>query len=167
MRQDHRTALIAVALLVSMSSKKLAAQFPATVAVGSRVRVWLPEPHRQNDGPAHRQLLRGTVLGISPDTLQLTIPGTAGSIAVPRMTIRRMQVSRGSSRLASAFQKAAAGAAGGAAQWALMNDPRRRGGPNYPTDWRAAGVGASWGAGIGAVVGLVFPHEQWRRVRLR
>ena len=58
-------------------------------------------------------------------------------------------------------------AIGGAIGFAVMNDPRRSGGPHYRTDWRAAGVGASWGAGIGAVVGFIFPHEQWRGVRLR
>ena len=46
-----------------------------------------------------------------------------------------------------------------------MNDPRRSGGPAYRTDWRAAGVGASWGAGIGALTGMLFPHERWGRVR--
>jgi hypothetical protein len=55
---------------------------------------------------------------------------------------------------------------GGAVTWALMNDPRRRGGPHYRTDWQAAGVGASWGAGIGALTGVLFPHERWHRVRL-
>jgi hypothetical protein len=43
-------------------------------------------------------------------------------------------------------------------------DPRRSGGPHYRTDWRAAGVGAAWGAGIGAVVGFALPYERWHRV---
>ena len=32
------------------------------------------------------------------------------------------------------------------------------------TDWRAAGVGAAWGAGIAGTIGLIFPYERWRRV---
>ena len=135
---------------------------------GVRVRVWVPEPYRQMEGPARRQLLRGTVETVGPDTLRLSIPGTVGTVAVPRAVIRGLQVSRGRpSPATSAIERAVGGALGGAVSWALLNDPRRRGGPHYRTDWRAAGVGASWGAGIGAVTGLLFPHEQWRRVRLR
>jgi len=37
---------------------------------------------------------------------------------------------------------------GGAILFGLLNDPRRTGGPHYRTDWRAAGVGAAWGAGM-------------------
>jgi len=62
------------------------------------------------------------------------------------------------------IQRAAGGAIAGAVAFGLLNDPRRRGGPHYRTDWRAAGVGAEWGAGIGAVVGLIWPFEQWHRV---
>jgi hypothetical protein len=144
----------------------LPAQFPADVRVGARVRLWLPEPHRQAEGPARRQLLRGTVEGIAADTLQLAVPGAVGAIAVPRASVRRLEVSRGVSRPATAAERAVGGAIGGAVTWALMNDPRRSGGPHYRTDWRAAGVGGAWGAGIGALSGILFPHEWWRRVRL-
>jgi uncharacterized membrane protein len=47
---------------------------------------------------------------------------------------------------------------------ALLNDPHRSGGPNYRTDWRAAGVGAVSGGIAGALVGLLLPFEQWHRV---
>jgi hypothetical protein len=114
-----------------------------------------------------RQLLRGTIEGFTADTLRLSIPGAAGATAIPRSSVRRLEVSRGVSRPVSAVERAVGGAIGGAIFWALMNDPRRSGGPHYRTDWRAAGVGASWGAGIGALTGLLFPHEHWRRVRLR
>ena len=144
------------------------AQFPSEVKPGARVRVWLPEPYRQEDGPARRQLLRGTVETVTPDTLRLSIPGTATLLAIPRSSVRRLQLSRGEpSRPASAIERAIGGALGGAISFAAMNDPRRSGGPHYRTDWRAAGVGAAWGAGFGEVVGFVFPHEQWRGVRLR
>ena len=142
------------------------AQFPDDVRVGTRVRLWLPEPYRQADGPARRQVLRGTVEGIAADTLQLTIPGAAGAIPIPRTSVRRFEVSRGRSRATSAVERAVGGAVGGAVSWALMNDPQRSGGPHYRTDWQAAGVGAAWGAGIGALTGILFPHERWRRVRL-
>jgi hypothetical protein len=140
------------------------AQFPAEVRPETRVRVWVPEPTRQEEGPHRRQLLRGTVESVDAGTLRLRVPGTAGSVAVPRASVRRLDVSRGVSRGASMVERAVGGAIGGAIGFALLNDPRRSGGPHYRTDWRAAGVGAAWGAGIGAVVGLAFPHERWRRV---
>jgi hypothetical protein len=143
------------------------AQFPAGVNVGTRIRVWVPEPMRQMEGPTRRQLLRGTISALTPDSLRLSVPGTVGGLVIPRGSVRRLEVSRGVSRPASAFERAVGGAIGGAVTWAAMNDPRRRGGPHYRTDWRAAGVGASWGAGFGALVGFVFPSERWHRVRMR
>lgn len=160
-------AAIAISLVGSVPTV-LHAQFPGEVRPGARVRVWLPEPYRQEEGPARRQLLRGTVETVTADTLRLSIPGTAGSLAIPRSAVRRLQLSQGEpSRPATAIERAIGGALGGAISFAAMNDPRRSGGPHYRTDWRAAGVGASWGAGIGAVLGFIFPHEQWRGVRLR
>jgi hypothetical protein len=61
-------------------------------------------------------------------------------------------------------ERAVGGAIGGAITFALLNDPHRSNSPHYRTDWRAAGVGAAWGGGIGAAIGLIFPYEQWRRV---
>jgi hypothetical protein len=88
-------------------------------------------------------------------------------LVIPRGSVRRLEVSRGVSRPASAFERAVGGAIGGAVTWAAMNDRRRGGGPHYRTDWLAACVGASWGAGFGALVGFVFPSERWHRVRMR
>lgn len=140
------------------------AQFPAEVRPGIRARVWVPEPTRQEEGPDRKQLLRGTVQSVDAGTLRLRIPGTVGLLAIPRESVRRLDVSRGVSRGTSMVERAVGGAIGGAILFALLNDPDRSGGPSYRTDWRAAGVGAAWGAGIGAVIGLTFPHERWRRV---
>ena len=155
------------ALMLAALPAAARAQFTPDVVPGTRVRVWLPEQHSQAEGHWRRQLLRGTVETIAGDTLRLTVPGTTGAITVPRASMHRLDVSRGwPSRAESAFHRAPGGAVGGAILWALMNDPRRRGGPHYRTDWRAAGVGAAWGAGISAAFGFIFPYEQWRRVRL-
>ena len=140
------------------------AQFPAEVRPGTRVRVWIPEMPRQEEGPNRRQLLRGTVESVDGGSLRLRIPGAASSLAIPRASVRRLDLSQGVSRGASMVERAVGGAIGGAISFALLNDPRRRGGPHYRTDWRAAGVGAAWGGGIGAVIGLAFPHERWHRV---
>src|SRR5687768_17525227 len=83
------------------------AQFPDAVAVGTRVRISLPEAHRQSEGPWNRQHLRGSVQAIDGDTLRISIPGAFGAIPVPRSSMRRLEVSRGSSPVASAFDRAA------------------------------------------------------------
>ena len=155
--------LIVIGFLLAAPRLALA-QFPAEVQPGTRVRVWIPEPTRQNEGPYRRQLLRGNVESVEGSTLRLRIPGGASSLAIPRASVRRLDISRGVNRGESMIERAAGGAIGGAITYALMNDPRRRGGPHYKRDWRAAGVGAAWGAGIGAVIGLILPHESWRRV---
>ena len=158
-----KTRILIVAGLVSTSPGLANAQFPAEVQPGTRVRVWIPETSRQEEQPDHRQLLRGTVESVEGGILRLSVPGSAGSLAIPRNSVRRLDVSRGVSEGASMIQRAAGGAIAGAVAFGLLNDPRRRGGPHYRTDWRAAGVGAEWGAGIGAVVGLIWPFEQWHR----
>jgi hypothetical protein len=140
------------------------AQFPTDVQPGTRVRVWIPETTRQEQAPDRRQLLRGTVESVDGGILRLKVPGVAGSLAIPRTAVRRLDVSQGVSRGASMVERAVGGAIGGAISYALLNDPRRHGGPHYRTDWRAAGVGAAWGGGIGAVIGLTWPYERWRRV---
>lgn len=157
------TRLLMVIGLLLAAPRLAIAQFPTEVRPGTRVRVWIPEPSRQEEGPYRRQLLRGTVESVD-GTLRLRVPGTTGSLAIPRAAVRRLDVSRGVSRGASAVERAVGGAIGGAITYALLNDPRRRGGPHYRTDWRAAGVGAAWGGGIGAVIGFAFPHERWHRV---
>ena len=155
--------LILIALFLA-APRVAAAQFPDEVRPGMRVRVWLPEARRQQQGPQRRQLVRGTVESTDGSVLRLNVSGAAGALSIPRASIIRMDVSRGVNPIASAFENAAGGAIGGAITFALMNDPRRTGGPHYNRDWRAAGVGAAWGASIGGVLGLIFPHEQWRRV---
>ena len=154
---------IAVGLL-AMIPQLGVAQFPAEVHSGARVRVWLPEPALQEEGPMRKQLLRGTVQSVDMSMLNLSVPGTMGSLAIPRSAVRRLDVSRGVSRPASMVERAVAGAIGTAVLMALLNDPNRSNQPHYRTDWQAAGVGAAWGGGVGAVIGLLFPYEQWRRV---
>src|SRR5687767_12488659 len=126
---------------VATSPDALHAQFPTDVPAGARVRVWLPEPYPQVEGPVRRQLLRGSVESVAPDTLRLSVPGAFGVLSIPRGSVRRLEISHGVSRPASALERAVAGAIGGAIFYALMNDPNRSGGPHYRTDWRAAGVG--------------------------
>jgi hypothetical protein len=143
------------------------AQFPERVRPGVRVRVWLPESQQQENGPWRRQLLRATVNEVRSDSLRLVVPGTVGGLSVARADIRRLDVSRGTSRWASAIERAIGFAIAGAITAAIENDPGSSEWPHYNRDWRAAEEGAKWGAAIGAIVGFVFPTERWRRVRLR
>jgi len=149
---------------ITVLSSAAGAQFPDDVRAGTRVRVWIPEATRQAEGPNKRQLLRGEVDAVTAETLRLRIPGSSGAIAVPRTAIRRLDVSRGVSRGASMFERAVGVAIGSAITFAMMNDPGNSSGPNYRTDWEAAGVGAAWGAGVGGVIGLIWPYERWRKV---
>ena len=152
---------------LALGASPAVAQFPSQLQTGTRVRVWVPEEYRQDgDNPWRRQLLRGTLSGVDADALRLTIPGAEGSLTIPRNAIRRIDVSKGQSRVASAFERAIGGAIVGAIGTALENDPNSTEWPHYNRDWRAAEEGAKWGAVFGAAVGFIFPTERWRRVRL-
>jgi hypothetical protein len=163
-----RKLFLLLLTLVSAAAPAAAqATFSPRVQPGVRVRVWLPEAQRQQDTPWQRQLLRATVVGVGADSLTLSVPGSSGSLDVARADMRRLEVSLGTSRVASAFERAVGFAIAGAISTALDNDPAGTRWPNYRRDWRAAEEGAKWGAAIGAVVGFVLPTERWRRVRLR
>lgn len=153
-----------VASLLVVPQLGIAQSFPEDVRPGARVRVWLPEPVRQEQAPERRQLLRGNVESVDRGLMRLSVPGSMGSLTIPRSAVRRLDVSRGVSRTASVAERAVGGAVSGAILFGLLNDPRRTGGPHYRTDWRAAGVGAAWGGGIGALIGFAFPFERWERV---
>src|SRR3954470_2822047 len=112
-----------VTAVLALSPALASAQFPARVQPGVRVRVWLPEGQQQQNGPWHRQLLRATVSDVTTDTLRLIVPGTLGVLSVPRAGMRRLDVSLGTSRPASAFERAAALAISGAIWAAIENDP--------------------------------------------
>jgi hypothetical protein len=158
-----------LALIFTLAAAPSMAQgtFSPRVQPGVRVRVWLPEAQRQQDTPWQRQLLRATVVGVGADSLTLRVPGSSGSLVVARADMRRLEVSLGTSRVASAFERAIGFAIAGAISTALDNDPAGTRWPHYSRDWRAAEEGAKWGAAIGAVMGFVLPTERWRRVLLR
>ena len=161
-----RPPLRALAFL-SLVPAIAAAQFPERVQTGVRVRVWIPEPYMQRNGPWKRQLLRGTVSAVENDLLHVTIPGADGTLAIPRASIRRLEVSRGApSRAISAFERAVTLGLFSALWTAIYNDPDDDDWRSYDTDWRAAGHGAIVGAASGAVIGFLIPTERWRRVRL-
>lgn len=158
--------LMAALVLVSSVTGALA-QVDARLQPGTRVRVWLPEAPRQSQGPWHRQLLRGNLSELSADSLWLAVPGAGGRLALARTEVRRIDVSRGTSRLASALERAFALGVTFAIATALDNDPQGKDWPHYRSDWRAAQQGAWRGAAAGAVIGFVIPTERWRKISLR
>jgi hypothetical protein len=151
--------LLFAASLVLATARPLAAQFPTDVAVGSRVRVVLPDSVRQQWGPSV-QWLRGDVAALSTDTLYLQLQGAAAPVPIRRATIRRIDRSLG---VPSRAESALRGAFMGAFWIALFSVVDQRG-ERIEED---LAQGAAIGAGIGFVFGAIFPTERWRRVRLR
>jgi hypothetical protein len=150
--------LLVVASLLLAAARPVAAQFPTDVAVGSRVRVMLPDSVRQAWGP-RVQWVHGGVEALATDTLYLRVHATASPLAVPRASIKRMERSVGvPPRIESAMRGALAGAF-----WLGMIS--LVGESSFWND-EIAGVVAG-GAAIGFAFGAIFPTERWRRVRLR
>lgn len=156
------------AVLALIHAGELAAQSTSglPVALGSRVRVSVPDSARQEAFTPRIQMIRGEVVGVTTDTLSLEVAGVGSVLAVPRSSIRRLDVSRGvPGRPASA----AAGALGGALLGAFYGFASRQLGVE---EWEGNSVGQSLalGAAIGAagglIVGALSPIERWRRVAL-
>jgi hypothetical protein len=159
--------LLFAASLALAAARPLPAQFPTDISVGSRVRVVLPDSVRQSSGPWRQQWLRGDVAALAGDTLYLRLQGTAAPVPIRRPAIRRIDRSLGvPTPLESALQGAVGWALPGAALGFATGwpDVRRDNGRN---NGDAALRGAAWGAGIGFILGAIFPTERWRRVRLR
>jgi hypothetical protein len=156
------------AFSVALIARPLAAQFPPDVAVGTRVRVVLPDAHRQSWGWPREQWVRGEVATLAADTLYLRVPGTESSVAIRRTTIKRIERSLG---VPTPAESAVRGAVG----WALMGAvlglatgwPDWDGGRNERRAGDRAALGAATGAAAGFILGAIFPTERWRRVRLR
>ena len=161
-----RTLVVALSIAFATAGHPLAAQFPSDVAVGTRVRVFLPDSLRQTWGP-RGQWLRGEVAAAAADTLYLRMQGTAGAVPIRRAAIERLDRSLGvPNRAESALRGVVATAGWFGFYWAAIRQVDR----GLQT-WRAFGddlaEGAAIGAGAGFVLGAIFPTERWRRIRLR
>jgi hypothetical protein len=154
------------ALAFALVGRPLAAQFPPDVAVGTRVRVVLPDSLRQTWGP-REQWLRGEVTALTADTLYVRLQGAAAPVPIRRTAIKRIDRSLG---VPSRPESAVRGAVGWAFWGAIYLATARKVADDDRT-WRRFGddlaEGAAIGAGVGFVLGAIFPSERWRRVRLR
>jgi hypothetical protein len=156
------------ALSIALIGRPLAAQFPPDVAVGTRVRVVLPDTRRQAWGWPREQWVRGEVSALATDTLYLRVPGTESPVPIRRAMIKRIERSLG---VPTPAESAIRGAVG----WALMGAvlgfatgwPDWDGGRNERSAGDRAALGAATGAAAGFILGAIFPTERWRRLRLR
>lgn len=158
--------LLLAASLAFAVARPIAAQFPTDVAVGSRVRVVVPDSLRQASGPWRQQWLRGDVAALAGDTLYLQLQGAAAPVPIRRAAIRRIDRSLGMPTPAESALRSAVGWAflgavlGLTTGWPEGNLSSRSRGD-------AAALGAAVAGGIGFVLGALFPSERWRRVRFR
>jgi hypothetical protein len=135
--------------------------------VGARVRVTLPDPEPRRFGvrePEH--WLVGELVALTPDTFSIRPHPVLTPIAVPRTAVRRLEISRGAP---SRWRSAAAGAVSGAfvgLLWGhVLYDAGLRG-PRFDSEARARLSGTVFGSIGFAMLGALFPGEQWRHVSL-
>ena len=161
-----RRPLLYYTLLFIVLATPANAQYPPEVAVGSRVRLVVPDSLRQRPLAPRQQIVFGTIGAIGGDTLYLTVPNTSGTLGVPRSSVRQLSISRGvPSRFESALRHAIPGAIAGALTF--YAEHRWGDGETFDSDGEAALIVGGIGFGIGAIVGAVSPSERWRRIRLR
>ena len=132
---------------------------------GERIRIRLSEQPRAIEGAAQPQILRGSLVALTADTLLLRIHPEAGITAVARAGIERLDISRGvRSRLESAAVNGATFALFGSVERVLAATVVSE---RYDdeTTWESALIGAAGGALIGVTMGALFPQERWKRLR--
>jgi hypothetical protein len=132
---------------------------------GQRVRVRLVEQPQEIEGAAHRQLLRGTLVRVTTDSLLLQLHPASAVTAIARTGIDRLDLSHGvRSRFASAVVNGASFAVVGSLERTLFSliDRGRYG---DESTLESALIGAAGGAIIGIAIGALRPQERWERLR--
>lgn len=141
-----------------------AAAVDTTVEKGARIRVSVASAFRQSAFGSRVERLRGTVRAISPDTLYVELPNVVGAVAIPRASIRRVEISLGPSRRGRALQAGTICAViFGLRMWVAHEDPRSR---RFGEAWQAVAIGGAIGFSAGAWFGSRWPYERWRAARL-
>ena len=154
-RVRARLVPVAVSLLAATACAHANTR-PSLPPVGSRVRVTIPDSLRPDVVQPRARSVIATLARATPDTLWLEI-GSPDSVRVARTTVRRLEVSRGASRVESALQQGFVfGAMGYMLVHSISDHPDKR--------ERALRVGLT-AAGVAALLGAVRPYEHWRRLR--
>jgi len=161
-----KTTILALVLFIAIPANAHG-QFASAVAPGARVRVAIPDSLRQRAMEPRQSLLHGTVSRVTSDSLYLRMYGTDGTVAIDRLTIKRLAVSRGmqspvESILVKGIGTGVAFALSSWIRWQLSSSENR----GYKTAEEAAAVSGLFGLGFGGVVGAIWPTEKWKRVRL-
>jgi hypothetical protein len=158
------TMVLRAAMLVVLLIAPVAAHAQAPEP-GQRVRVRLIAQPRAIEGAAPRQLLRGTLVGVTTDSLLLQLHPASDVTAIARAGIDRLYVSHGvRGRLESALVHGATGAITGAIQRTLFRTIDHDHAHEESTA-ESALIGAAFGAAIGITIGAIFPQERWQRLR--
>ena len=153
----HQAALVA-SLVGAFSA---AAQRPSLTDVrpGDRVRLIMRDSLRQEPVLPTRQTMVGQFVRATSDSVWLR-PAGASEVSVARPEIRRASVSRGASRLRSAFTFGAS--VGFAFAAAIAIDQIDHDSNNRARDALLAG-GVGFGGGM--LIGALSPYEHWRDLR--
>jgi hypothetical protein len=146
-------------LTASLAIVPLAAQPPADLVVGARVRVSVADGRK----------LTGRVEQVTADMVVI-LPEGRDAVSLPIATLTHVEVSRGSqSRGRSAWRYAkwgaAIGAASGAVSLGLQHDQVGDGSSVGSAVALGAWSGMLFGGLIGAAIGASRSGERWERVR--
>jgi hypothetical protein len=167
-RLFHLTLVLSAFVGAAPAGAQFTASYvvPAPVDTGARVRVSMASRLRQTwqfGARVHR--FQATIRAFTADTLYVEVPNTVGRVAVPRASIRWLEVSLGRSRAARAIEVGIISALiFGARMAAVHQDPETR---RYDSAAQAFAVGAAMGFAAGAYFGSRLPSERWAPARLR
>jgi hypothetical protein len=151
-------ALVSAALEAqSLPAPKDTTPPPPTIEVGQRVRIWQLVA---NDLSVP---LKGTVIHLNADTVEVKAEGLATPVTLPRPLITRVDVSGGpksGSRTVSTLTGMLIGGLGGALLGVIAGDLARKNAA------KGAVLGGVVGIVAGGGIGYMSPGEEWRRAQL-
>jgi hypothetical protein len=156
-------ALVALACLGAPRAAA-AQQLPAEV-LDQRVRLELLPLARTVEGHADPQVIRGTVLEVTDDSVRVQIHEGAAPFMIAGSAIAHLDVSRGiRTSVESGLEGAGKGALLGGLEWGFFNGFRND--PFFSQSFAQAVIsGAVFGAIVGGVLGALRPQERWERLR--
>ncbi|MBC7842230.1 MAG: hypothetical protein H7099_07950 [Gemmatimonadaceae bacterium] len=112
----------------------------------------MPDSLRSFFFGARRQVITGALSRVTADSIYLSVRSSA-PFAIARSDVRSVRVSRGESRTWSAVQTAALFGMAGVVTTSSDNT-------RFPLAARY-GIGLT----VGAIVGAIWPYEQWKRIQ--
>jgi hypothetical protein len=160
-----RSPILAVLISCAGVCAPLEAQQHTVPDSGARIRVTIAGVFRQSPFGSRTERLEGIVRSISADTLSLALSPAIAPIAIPRSSVRAVEISLGPSARGHAFLGGAIGGTFfGLRMYVVNQEPETR---RFASNWQAGVVGGALGFALGAWIGSRIPNERWRTVRLR